>query len=100
MYLAGYSRTLASAPTCASRWRSAARAGVQPSFLLHPLDFLGGDRVKELSFFPGMATPTETKLELFDEVIGILGSHFRLVTLDEHAQIARDSGRRCGAGAA
>ena len=29
-------------------------AGVQPSILLHPLDFLGCDDVKELAFFPGM----------------------------------------------
>jgi hypothetical protein len=66
--------------------------GVEPSFLLHPLDFLGGDRVKQLSFFPGMATPTEQKLELVDEAIGMLGSSFRLVTLAEHARIARESG--------
>ena len=79
--------------TCAWRSLSAARAGWTPSFLLHPLDVLGGDRVKELAFFPGMATPTDRKLELVrrgDRACS--GSHFRLVTLEEHAQIARDSG--------
>jgi hypothetical protein len=88
IYLAGYSRTLFRAylrlALTLCRW-----SGVSPSFLLHPLDFLGGDRVTELSFFPGMATPTERKLELFDEAISALGSAFRLVTLEEHAQIAR-----------
>ncbi len=98
VYLAGVSRSLARAYLRLALALCRA-GGVQPSFLLHPLDVLGGDRVKELSFFPGMATPTERKLELFDEVIGILGSHFRLVTLAEHAQIARDSGplRSCAA---
>jgi len=73
--------------------------GVQPSFLLHPLDFLGGDRVQQLSFFPGMGTPTARKLELVDEVIGKLGSSFRLVTLGEHARAAREAGalRSCAA---
>ncbi len=66
--------------------------GVQPSFLLHPLDFLGGDRVKELAFFPGMGMATERKLELVDEAIATLGASFRLVTMEEHARIARESG--------
>ncbi len=91
VYLAGYSRTAFRAHLRLALALCRLR-GVQPSFLLHPLDFLGGDRVKELSFFPGMAMPTERKLELFDEAIGILGSAFRLVTMEEHAHIARQSG--------
>ena len=91
VYLAGVSRSLARSYLRLALALCRA-GGIEPSFLLHPLDVLGGDRVKELSFFPGMATPTERKLELFDEVIGILGSHFRLVTLEEHARIARESG--------
>jgi hypothetical protein len=91
VYLATVSRSLARAYLRLALALCRA-SGIEPSFLLHPLDVLGGDRVGELSFFPGMATATERKLELFDEVIGMLGSHFRLVTLGEHAQIARDSG--------
>lgn len=90
LYLAGYSHAAFRAYLRMALALCRA-TGVQPSFLLHPLDFLGGDRVKELRFFPGMATPTARKLELVDEVIGTLGSSFRLVTLEEHAQIARES---------
>lgn len=92
IHIAGYSRTafrlyLRLALALCRRFR------IQPSFLLHPLDFLGGDRVSELEFFPGMAMGTEEKLEIFDEAIGILGSSLRLVSMEEHAQDARESGR-------
>lgn len=63
-----------------------AATGVEPSFLLHPLDFLGGDRVRELSFFPGMNLPTARKLALFDEVIATLRGRFELVTMEAHAR--------------
>jgi len=36
-------------------------AGVEPSLLLHPLDFLGGDEAPNLAFFPGMNLPGEEK---------------------------------------
>jgi hypothetical protein len=61
-------------------------AGVTPSFLLHPLDFLGCDRVKELAFFPGMDLPTSAKLEFLDAGIERLKSSFEVVTLEEHAR--------------
>ena len=35
----------------------------QPSYLLHPLDFIGGDHVPELKFFPGMNVQMKKKLE-------------------------------------
>lgn len=85
IYLSGYSRALA-----LTYLRSAVAlcraSGVEPSFLLHPLDFLGGDRVKELSFFPGMRLPTEWKLELFDDAMSILKSAFSVVTMEDHAR--------------
>jgi len=60
--------------------------GVQPSFLLHPLDFLGCDLVPSLSFFPGMNLPTAKKLARFDWVIRYLKRHFRIVSMQEHAR--------------
>jgi len=39
--------------------------GTEPSFLLHPLDLLGGDQVRELSFFPGMDLTGREKLRIF-----------------------------------
>ncbi len=59
---------------------------VQPSFLLHPLDFLGGDVENRLSFFPAMALPTERKLKLLDQVLDELALHFELVDIETHAQ--------------
>jgi len=98
LFLAGHSRLLFRAYLRLAIALCRA-TGVQPSFLLHPLDFLGGDRVRQLSFFPGMATPTAKKLELVDQVLGELGSSFRLVTLGEHALAARGAGalRSCAA---
>lgn len=63
--------------------------GVEPSFLLHPLDFVSGDKVKELSFFPGMNTTTQFKLELFDRIIDAIRASFEPVTMAEHARRAR-----------
>ena len=60
--------------------------GVTPSFLLHPLDFLGCDKVKELSFFPGMNLATATKLEFVEEGLATLKKSFQVVTLEEHAR--------------
>jgi hypothetical protein len=58
---------------------------VQPSFLLHPLDLLGGDLVPQLSFFPGMNLPTERKRQLTVEALEMLASEFELVTMATHA---------------
>jgi peptidoglycan/xylan/chitin deacetylase (PgdA/CDA1 family) len=60
--------------------------GTEPSFLLHPLDLLGGDQVKELAFFPGMDLPGARKIELFLRVLRRLGEHFRLVDMSTHAR--------------
>ena len=60
--------------------------GVSPSYLLHPLDLLGGDKVRELAFFPGMDLPTGLKIDFLHEVLDALGSSFRIVTLEEHAR--------------
>ncbi|HLY07837.1 MAG TPA: hypothetical protein VKW04_00905 [Planctomycetota bacterium] len=60
--------------------------GISPSYLLHPLDFLGGDRVRELSFFPGMDLSTELKLDFADDVLDGLKSSFDVVPLGEHAR--------------
>jgi hypothetical protein len=66
--------------------------GVQPSFLLHPLDFLGGDMEHRLAFFPAMAMPTERKLELLDRVLDELARAFDLVDMQTHAKSLLASG--------
>jgi hypothetical protein len=61
-------------------------SGVEPSFLLHPLDLLGGDQVKELAFFPGMDLSGARKMVLFRKVLRALGERYRLVTMSQHAR--------------
>ncbi len=84
LYLVGKSEALARAYLRATI-ASLAAAGVEPSFLLHPLDFVSGDVVRELAFFPGMGLPTERKLAWFDEVIDALRGRFALVDMETHA---------------
>ncbi len=59
-YLATFSE-----PAAGAYWRMALTAcraaGIRPNFLLHPTDFLGGDDVPEMRFFPAMDVPGEVK---------------------------------------
>lgn len=70
-------------------WRSAVAAcaatGVQPSFLLHPLDFLGGEDVPAMKFFPGMANTAAKKIEFLSETVETLTSRYDVVSMREHA---------------
>lgn len=57
----------------------------EPSFLLHPLDLLGGDQTPDLAFFPGMDLSGARKMELFERVLNQLTVHFKPVSMSEHA---------------
>lgn len=67
--------------------------GVQPSILLHPLDFLGSDDTDRLSFFPAMRIPSAKKLKVMDDMFVMLKKHFRCVTMQEHKEII-ESGKK------
>jgi hypothetical protein len=56
-----------------------------PSLLLHPLDFLGCDDVKELSFFPAMDLTSEKKIKLVNELLSIYIDQFTVVPLRKQA---------------
>jgi hypothetical protein len=61
--------------------------GVEPSILLHPLDFLGREDVSGgLSFFPAMQLSREVKLQRIRRYLGILARHFEVVPMVEHAE--------------
>lgn len=62
----------------------------QPSYLLHPLDLIGGDHVPELSFFPGMNIKSEQKLKVFEISMRILKKNFELVNMSEFAKTLSD----------
>jgi len=56
------------------------------SFLLHPLDLIGGDQIPELDFFPGMKLKSDVKVKIFNQVIGKLSRHFELMNMDSFAE--------------
>ncbi|MBK7172720.1 MAG: polysaccharide deacetylase family protein [Bacteroidales bacterium] len=60
--------------------------GTRPSYLLHPLDLIGGDKVKELAFFPGMNLASDTKVSVFKYAIKQLQKHFNLVNMSEFSK--------------
>jgi peptidoglycan-N-acetylglucosamine deacetylase len=90
IYLASYSPALAR-----GYWKTAMAAcratKTEPSFLLHPLDFLGGEDVSELKFFPGMNMTAPKKIEFLDGVIADLTKHFEVVDMVQHSKIARQA---------
>jgi hypothetical protein len=59
--------------------------GTEPSFLLHPLDLIGGDLAPQLRFFPGMDVDSERKTRFFQRVLRALNEGFELVPMGEHA---------------
>jgi hypothetical protein len=56
------------------------------SFLLHPLDLIGGDQITELAFFPGMNVSSEKKVEVFKNVIGQLKKHYNVLCMSKHSE--------------
>jgi hypothetical protein len=56
----------------------------EPSFLLHPLDIIGGDQIKSLAFFPGMNISSDRKVFIFKKVMKKLSKHYELVDMKTH----------------
>jgi hypothetical protein len=84
IYLSTFSKTAARA-----YWKTALAAcrlaGVQPSLLLHPLDFLSGEDAPELKFFPAMSLPIQEKLDTVSEILASYTNSFDVVNMSEHA---------------
>jgi hypothetical protein len=85
LYLSGYSMRLMHTylQTAITFCRM---TGTSPSYLLHPLDLIGGDLISELRFFPGMDIDSSRKLDVFTSVITTLQEHYRFVPMSEHSQ--------------
>ena len=85
LYLSRYSEGLRRA-YLGTAVRLCAFTGVEPSYLLHPLDLMGADDVSALRFFPGMDLAGEPKRRIFHETMTTLKSQFELVPMSVHAR--------------
>lgn len=85
VYLATFSRRAALAffRTALGACRT---AGVQPSLLLHPLDFLGREDGVGLEFFPGMGLSLARKLDVVDAALHEYQSRYHIVPMLDHAR--------------
>jgi peptidoglycan-N-acetylglucosamine deacetylase len=86
IYIAGFSPRLArlyfTTALMLCRW-----TGVEPSLLLHPLDFLGADdRLEPLRFFPGMNVGSTTKLAWLDRFVAAFRRRFDIVPIGAHVE--------------
>jgi peptidoglycan-N-acetylglucosamine deacetylase len=84
LYLAQFSRFMA-----INYWRMALTmcrmAGVAPSLLLHPLDFMGCDDDRDLAFFPAMGRPAEPKVELVSQMLDMMRQYYDIRPMKDHA---------------
>ena len=91
LYLAQYSRGLATL-YCRMAFGLCRLMRLEPSLLLHPLDFMGYDDFQncedgsDLSFFPAMKSPAAEKVAFVGQVIDLLAQHWQVVTMREHAE--------------
>ena len=83
LYLAGVRPSLARA-YFSTALRLCRLRKVEPSILLHPLDFLGADDVAELAFFPAMGMSGAAKTELVGQFVDQLAACFRVVPIQDH----------------
>lgn len=90
IYLATFSK-LASAAYWNAALKMCRVTGVQPSLLLHPLDFLSKDDAPELGFFPAMDMTVGDKLSLTGNIIDRFQKEFEVVSMAEHASRVSES---------
>lgn len=71
-------------------WKAALKmcklTGVQPSLLLHPLDFLSEEDAPELKFFPAMNLPIGEKLAFVSEILETYAKEFEIVDMKTHVR--------------
>jgi hypothetical protein len=90
LYIATYSKALALL-YFRSILRICRAVKVEPSLLLHPLDFVGSDDIDELGFFPAMNLSSNRKLEVLLGSLEILQRRYTVVPVGEHAAVLRQS---------
>ena len=88
-WLAGFSERLALGYFAAAL-RACDAAGIAPSLLLHPLDFLGRDDVAELAFFPGMDQTGARKMSRMHRLLAFLSARHAVLPMGEVASRIAD----------
>ena len=83
LYLSDFSERLAEWYLAAAL-RLCRLTGVEPSLLLHPLDFLGPEDAEGLEFFPGMTVDAATKLARLDRYVAAISRRFDIVPMGRH----------------
>jgi peptidoglycan-N-acetylglucosamine deacetylase len=91
LFVAGYSTGIARR-YFANALRLCRLRRVEPSILLHPLDFLGADDVSELGFFPGMGMDGVRKRAVVAACVDELRRQFRVIPMIEYASAVRARG--------
>lgn len=84
LYLSSFSPLLARR-YFASALRLCLLRGIEPSLLLHPLDFLDASEIPSLSFFPAMQLSAETKVTRVRECVSRLARLFEVTSVGAHA---------------
>lgn len=85
LYLGGFSTMLAKLYF----WKAIQMCrlfGVQPSILLHPLDFLGQEDDSDLAFFPAMNQSADRKIKLLSDTLATLTKHYEVMPMRDHAR--------------
>jgi hypothetical protein len=68
--------------------------GIGPSLLLHPTDFLGGDDLQGMEFFPAMKLPGERKRKLVSKLLADYVRVFDVVPMGVRAEQLNSSGQQ------
>jgi peptidoglycan/xylan/chitin deacetylase (PgdA/CDA1 family) len=92
LYLSSFS-TLAAKQYFKTAMLACRATGVEPSLLIHPLDFLGKDDIAGLAFFPGMQLEGAIKRERVSEYLKDMTELFDVCPMGEHARRLKESGK-------
>ena len=87
LYLGKFSKTLAKMYFW-SALKLCKMMRVEPSLLLHPLDFMGQEDDDDLAFFPAMDQPAQKKIDLLTDCMEMLVGNFEVLNIQQHAQHA------------
>lgn len=93
LYISGYSKLLMKAYLGFSLTMCKITR-TEPSILLHPLDLISGDKVPQLSFFPGMDIPTDKKVQVFKSALKQIQKHFNIVPMLEYVELSNQEKKK------